>query len=266
VDNYRLFTKDDRLIEEPKPRLKKIHTRIHKLLSRIEPPAYLHSVKGRSYITNAKAHVGKSRLVKLDIRKFFPSTTTEQIYRCFREMFQCEKDTAGLMTNICSYDGHLPTGSPLSTLLAFYTHKRMFDEIGELAQANGVIMTCYVDDITLSGKRASTNLSFEVRKIIKKWGLNFKKSKERIYEARAPKLVTGVIITENNVCLPNARHKKIYDLNEIVLNQPINDVDHQKLAASLKGKMYEAIQIDPKVKSILHRFLFTINNKTKGSV
>ena len=52
-----LDKKSGRMIQEPRPKLAKIHRRIAVLLARIDTPAYLHSAKkGRSYISNASAH------------------------------------------------------------------------------------------------------------------------------------------------------------------------------------------------------------------
>ena len=41
--NFKLFKMGDRPIQEPKPRLQKIHLRVHKLLSKVAVPDYLHS-------------------------------------------------------------------------------------------------------------------------------------------------------------------------------------------------------------------------------
>ncbi|NLH82456.1 MAG: hypothetical protein GX458_16655, partial [Phyllobacteriaceae bacterium] len=51
--NFKLFSirqgGKERSVQEPKRDLQKIHSRIHKLLSRVEVPEYLHSaVKGKS--------------------------------------------------------------------------------------------------------------------------------------------------------------------------------------------------------------------------
>src|ERR1700730_5919784 len=56
ADNFIRFTSDTgRDIQWPKPRLRRIQKRVADLLSRIEPPEFLHSaIRGRSYITNAK--------------------------------------------------------------------------------------------------------------------------------------------------------------------------------------------------------------------
>src|SRR3954465_10621132 len=83
--------------QTPKPNLKKVHKILFRLLSRVATPVYLHSgVKGRSYITNASAHAsahtGEFAVAKIDIKKFFPSTTFEHVKCGIRKAFQCSPD------------------------------------------------------------------------------------------------------------------------------------------------------------------------------
>ena len=92
LDNYKRFkvgkTKK-RDVQEPKDRLRAIHKRISRWLARIETPDYLHSaIKGRSYITNAKAHRADTNLIKVDIRSFFQNVTKHAVYLFFLDTMQ----------------------------------------------------------------------------------------------------------------------------------------------------------------------------------
>jgi hypothetical protein len=82
---------------------------------------YLHSgVRGRSYLTNAKAHVAGEQVIKTDVCSFYHSTTTRHVFVGLPREFKCSGDVARLIANISTYRGHLPTGSPVSMLLTFY--------------------------------------------------------------------------------------------------------------------------------------------------
>ena len=88
TNNFRTFEIKQgiklRKVEVPKRRLERIHRKRFSLLERIEKPEYLHSgIKGRSYITNAKVHTGSVPLVKLDLKKFYPSVDGARAYRFF---------------------------------------------------------------------------------------------------------------------------------------------------------------------------------------
>jgi hypothetical protein len=214
-DNYHVFSVlqsngKPRIIEEPKSELKQVHSRLLKLLSRLEPPSYLHSgTKGRSYVTNAGAHVRKGKVVKTDISKFYQSTTHHQVFVGFLREFKCSGDVAKLVADLCTYEGHVPTGSPVSMLIAFYAHKQVFDQEQRRAERDGNTFTLYVDDLTLSGDSVSTRSLCAVTKTFRSVGLRCHKT--RLFGKDSPKLVTSAIVTNEGLCLPHRRHLNIAD-------------------------------------------------------
>jgi len=246
--NYRLFVLEDkektkkRDIQVPNQFLKKIHKRIANLLSYIETPEYLHSaIKNHSYKTNAEVHIGEYSLAKTDISKFFPSTKFQSIFLFFKNTMFCSLDISTILAKICTFDQHLPTGSPLSPILSFYANKKMFDEIYELCNANNINFTLYVDDLTLSGN-GCFKIFGKALSIIRKYGYKTKTEKDIKYLAGYTKEVTGVIIKNNELRLPNERYKKIRLLEEQIKNAKEEDKD--KLYKELVGRLREGSQFD----------------------
>ena len=246
-DNYRVFQiqkngPKPRTVEEPKPHLERIHRRLFVLLSRVAPPNYLHSgVKGRSYVTNASAHIGGGKLIKLDIKQFFPSTKAWHVFDFFHHVMDCSSDTAGVLASLCTCNGHVPTGSCLSQVLAYYAHYEMFERIYHIVQDEGANMTCYVDDITISGDAANRRLLSRIRKMILMRALQ--SHKHRIYRVGRPALVTGVIINGGGTELPKKRHKKIFEGYQAVLSEQDPSARKKKIE-SLLGRVNAATQID----------------------
>ncbi|MFB2935649.1 reverse transcriptase family protein [Aerosakkonemataceae cyanobacterium BLCC-F154] len=118
-----------RLVEKPKPELKRIQKRIEELLKRIELPNYIHGpAKGRSYVSNAKTHINCFVVRSLDIEKYFPSTRSKDIYWFFYNHMKCSPDVAGILTKLSTYKEHLPTGSPVSPILSYFAHLNMWKE------------------------------------------------------------------------------------------------------------------------------------------
>ncbi len=212
-NSYKVFiNKAGREIQYPQGELKRIHKRIATLLARIKAPSYLTSTKGFSYIDNAKMHIGPVKLVKTDIAKFYPSTTFQMVYEMFIKLFKCAGDIADMLAKICCFNQrHIPTGSTLSGKIAFLSAKNMFDEIERLVILHNCILSIYVDDITVSGNKANGKLLWEVKKIIKKHGYSTKRQKSKLYKEYQPKTITGAVIKEWDLLLPNRRHKKIWE-------------------------------------------------------
>lgn len=254
TNNFRIFEIKQgiklRKVEVPKRRLERIHRKVFSLLERIEKPEYLHSgIKGRSYITNAKVHTGSVPLVKLDLKKFYPSIDGARVYRFFKQALQCSSDVSGLLTKLCTIDGHVPTGSCVSQLLAYFSAKPMFDDLHTLSRQWGLRDTCYVDDLTWSGERATPAFLWDAKKVVHRHG--FKYHKDCVYTADDKKLVTGVMIDGDRIAVLPSRELKLWkDINSLGMNEPL-----ERLAAvnSLIGSVVANGQIEPRFLQRLRR-------------
>jgi hypothetical protein len=190
-----------REVQNPQDALYLIHKFINKLLSRIELPDYLHSGrKKRSSITNAQYHLlNQYKTLTVDIENFFPSTLSNKVFGFFFNQMKQSPDVANLLTNLLTYKGYIPTGSPVSMNLAFFSNIKMFDELHRFSSNRDCEMTVFVDDIAFTGKEVNTNFVSHVEAIITKHGLKVKTKKTKIFEANSPKLITGVIVKNNKI-------------------------------------------------------------------
>lgn len=240
---YRVYPHKEtgRIIQEPSPMLQGLHRQLHRYLARISTPDYLHSsVKGRSYITNASKHVGNHPLIKIDIAKFYPSVPQYKVMHFFRDVMKCAPDVAGLLAKLTCYNAHLPTGSAISPILSFYTFRHLFDEIHSIALQHNLVMTCYVDDITLSGSAASRTVLAKIRTCIFRHGL--RAHKDKYYRAGMSKKVTGVSVNQK-ISIPFDRWKKI-QTGVKLLKKSTSTGEKLKLYPIVVSRFYEASQIE----------------------
>ena len=242
--NYHIFCLEQkngkkREIQVPKPGLLKIHKRIANLFYCIEVPDYLHSgVKGKSYITNAKAHLGNYPVLKIDISDFYNSISKKSIFNFFRIAMKAGEEIAGVLAGLCSYAEHLPTGSQISMPLSFFLNKKMFDELNNLSRKNNIAMSLYVDDLTFSGDNVNELFLKQVKRIIVNSGFNIKKEKTRLYGRNDNKLITGVIVKGDNIKVSNKQKKLIF-------NTP-----SKKTEKALIGRLHAAGNIEPFYKDL----------------
>lgn len=256
-DNYRCFTQTKngkpRLIQEPLPKLDKIHSRVASLLCRIETIDGLHSgKKGRSNISNARAHLGRGKkVITADIKSFFPATTRKNVFDFFFNTMQCAPDVADLLSKILTYDDHVPTGSRISMPLAYFANKKMFDEIESAAGECAAKMTIYVDDLTFSGAMLQKSFVGQIEAIAKKHGHKIHPSKTRFYGADEVKLITGAAIKGNEIA-PRNKHLKLLrgELSEW-LESSVKD---KKLTNRVMGRMTFIGSIDPRYKDKARTF------------
>ena len=150
-------------------------------------------------------------------------------------------DIAELLSNILTYNKHLPTGSPSSQILTYWAYRQTMRKIYEKACELGIKMTLFVDDLTFSSSKPIPE-AFKtfVKGRLEKEGLTINKKKSKSYNSNKYKKVTGTVISPNNKLLvPNKLQHKIYLLKN--KKQKSN-----KEILSLKGMLNSARQIQPK--------------------
>ena len=154
LNPFSLKVTKPRAVQEPINELRTIHERILYLLEPIELPDYAHAaVKKRSYRSNAAAHVNSPSIATFDLKNFYGSTQSQLVYFFFLDNLKCSPDVAGALTKLTTLRNSMPTGSPLSPLLSLHASKEMLDKIFNLAEQLNLTFTCYIDDLTLSGKK-----------------------------------------------------------------------------------------------------------------
>ena len=137
------------------------------------------------------------------------------------------------MATLLTYKGHIPTGSPVSSLLSYFSHRPMFDRLMHHALAHDITMTVLQDDVSFSGFRIDEAFRSKVRKIIKARGLTAKRSKQKfIHGGKAPE-VTGIVVTANGLKAPWSRHK--------ALRAAIDDFDAAITEKELRSTYQKAI-------------------------
>jgi hypothetical protein len=229
-----------RHVENPQRQLKRTQKRLARLLSRIEPPDYLFCpVKGRSYVSNAAAHNGARVVRCLDIRKYFPNTPSWRVFWFFRTVMRCEADIAETLTCLATYKGHLPTGSPLSPIMAYFAYYDVWEAVAKIARVKGLTLSVYIDDVTVSGSKVSASDLWEIKKVIHASGLRYHKEKHYVGVASE---ITGVIVHDGVLRVPNRQLKKLH-LTKRKLQKAIGTHEETKLKNVVKGLSEQIDQI-----------------------
>lgn len=238
--------KKARWVQNPVPDLKAILKRIASLLSRVQVPDYCHgAMKGRSYRSNAAVHVEEESAATFDLKDFFPSTTSAQVFAFFRHTLQCAPDVAGLLTDLCTYGKILPTGAPSSPILAYWANRKLFDVLEGRGRDLSLKLSVYVDDVTFSGDAIPRSLPEQVDGIVSKHGQKLSAHKTRIFGPGKPKHITGVVVAGGRLGVPHARFRKARAIRA-ALAAAKDDEQRELLASKLCGLLGEAAFLDPR--------------------
>ena len=142
-----------RFLNAPSKTLKSIQKRILKnVLEEKKTSKYSYAyIKGCSIIDNAKPHINKNKIVKLDIKDFFNNVNFNMVYNtCFNETLYPKK-LGMLLTNLCTYNNSLPQGAPTSGCISNIVLRSFDEKIGLFCKNNDIEYTRYSDDMTFSG-------------------------------------------------------------------------------------------------------------------
>lgn len=251
---YREFSvpkKDGTLrgVEDPARQLKLVQARIARQLGKIRPADYLFCpVKGRCYVGNAAQHRGNRVVHCLDIRKYFPSTPSRRVFWFFNTIMKCERDVAASLARLATYQGHLPTGSPLSPILAYFAHYDVWEKIAAICRDNKYTLTVYIDDVTISAENISPAVIWSVKNTIHASGLRY--HKEKLFHDR-PAEITGVIVKGDQLAVPNRQLKKMVNLKMAIRKEDkrgLRGNDTKQLRLKLGGLQGQIEQISSKMR------------------
>ncbi|WP_277960740.1 reverse transcriptase family protein [Pseudomonas sp. RIT-To-2] len=236
-----------RQVQKPSPRLMVIHERILKLLRCVRVPEYMQfALKGTSYKVNAESHLGKNSIATLDIRNFFGSTSKSKVFNFFKEALKAPGDVANLYADLITFDNCLPTGSPLSPLISFYANRNLFDVINKIAEAHNLTFTCYVDDLTFSGDKISDGFMWQIEQTIAAYGHVVASNKTKVFENGKAAHITGVVIHDGVIRVPNARHRKMRLIRTAITSgKGTHGFSKKELEYKLAGLLGEAAYLDP---------------------
>ncbi|OYR18277.1 reverse transcriptase family protein [Brucella thiophenivorans] len=198
-------------LKYPVADLRRVHERLKFHLNKIVQPSYLFSPRQkRSQRDNAEIHLNQQQYLTLDLKQFYPSTSAGMVHRWLQEKMGMYEDVAGLLTHLCTVDGFVSFGSPLTPVLCTLVHRKMFDEIADLCANNGLNYSVWVDDLTISGKFVHGDIVSEIRDIISRAGLKSHKIAYRT--GNRPVFLTGIGVVGRNLIAPNILHLRIKEL------------------------------------------------------
>ena len=262
-DNYRIIklkkrNGKERVITAPKYHLKRVQRILleHVLMGQSISSYAMAYRKGYSLKDNAKVHVGKHILLKLDIKDFFDNISFMDVYRtCFSEF---PKSIGMLFTYLVCYDEHLPQGAVTSPMISNLILKDFDEEVGHFCELKNISYTRYSDDLTFSGDFKVREVISFVSKLLKKQGLELNYHKIHVVRHHQRQLVTGVLVN-NKVSIPDFYKKNIrqemYYIRKYGVTSHLEylhqDMNEHVYLNSLLGKVNYVLQVEPSLKEFL---------------
>lgn len=188
---------DVRLLRPPRKALRNAQRRLlQACYDRCQIPKWLHGgIPNRSIITHARIHLGREMVATLDIKDFYPSTSSDMVRPVLNRLgFQGDALESALV--LCLLDSCLPQGSPTSGLLANLAFVRGDHELRKMCRGRRLHYSRYVDDIAVSGDGDFADLKGPFIGCIRLAGYSVAKHKVHFRKRSQRQVVTGLVVNE----------------------------------------------------------------------
>ena len=207
---------------------------------------------GSSTLRNAKHHVGKQVVLKLDILHFFDSirysTVKDKVFptEIYAEPLRI------LLTMLCYHKDALPQGTPSSPAITNIILYEFDEQIGQWCWERGIAYTRYCDDMTFSGDLDPAEVIRFVRTELKKLGFLLNEQKTRIQRPGQQQTVTGIVVNEKLSIPADYRRKlrqELYYCRKFGIQEHLQkiglEIPEDTYRMQLLGKVNYVLQVHP---------------------
>lgn len=233
--------------------LKKVQKAIaDNILTQYPVSSYAKAYKyGSSVQQNAKPHVGKNKILKLDIDGFFDHILYSHVKNIVFGEEKFSMPIRTLLTMLCYYKEVLPQCAPTSPAVTNIIMYDFDEAVGAFCKEKNIAYTRYCDDLTFSGDFDEKEIISFVSDELHKLGLFLKKRKTAVIPKTKRQTVTGIVVNEK-INITKEYKKKIrqemYFIRKFGIDEHLKRIDisdKEQYFLSLKGRVAFVLQTTP---------------------
>lgn len=190
--------------------LKCVQKRIAQMLLPLIPvsPYAAAYIPGGSTKRNAKPHVGKQRILKLDIYNFFDSVRYSDVKEKVFPASIYSDENRILLSHLCYFHDSLPQGAPSSPMISNILLYDFDIETSRWCSEKNIVYTRYCDDMTFSGDFSASEIIEYAAESLKKHHFLLNRKKIVAATRSQRQIVTG-LITNSRLNVPAPYRKQI---------------------------------------------------------
>ena len=206
---------------------------------------------GSSIQKKARPHVGKKKILKLDIEGFFDHILYSRVKDTVFYEEKYSESIRILLTMLCYYNDSLPQGAPTSPAITNIIMYDFDETVGAFCNEKNIAYTRYCDDMTFSGDFDEKEIISFVKNVLFKFGLHLNNRKTAVVPATKRQCVTGIVVNEKMNITKDYRKKvrqEVYYIRKFGLDGCLNNMgisDKERYLSSLKGRIAFVLQTIP---------------------
>lgn len=222
-----------RIISAPDSALLSIQRTIYK---RVLAPVHIHPAAtgfrpNVSIVQNAKAHLAKKEVLKVDITNFFGSIKKQRVIGTFQKIGY-PQNISKVMAELCTLEDALPQGAPTSPALSNIIALDIDVKLTDYCKNEALSYTRYADDLTLSGDKIDMNIALmHIDNILSKEKFAIQRKKTRFMTEKKRKIITGISISSGEkLTIPKSTKRELRKNVHFILTKGL--AEHQKFIGS----------------------------------
>jgi len=203
-----------RVIYAPKYSLKLVQKWVlHHIFYKIKPSEQCFAYKkglSNPLKKNAEKHKSNGFVLTIDIKDFFPSFTPKRVFGLFSSIGY-NREVAALLTNICTYDDHLPQGAVTSPCISNLLCRQLDYRLQKYCAKRDITFTRYADDLYFSSNdRQLLKKSYTIIvRILKDEGFEINSKKTHFMSPKTRTQIAGVTISDGKLKAPKEMKRKV---------------------------------------------------------
>lgn len=179
--------------------------------------------KETSYNDFLKEHLNRKYYIRIDIKDFFDSITSQKIQENLQDLVKTN-EIIRIITNLCIYEDTLPQGAVTSPTISNIVFRRIDQRIIKYCQKFDVIYTRYADDLLFSSNKIDfkENKWFykKIKYILNQNGYKTNYSKKHIEKNQ---LCIGGFVVKEQISLSRNKLKNINKILYFFKDKSIKD-------------------------------------------
>lgn len=207
---------------------------------------------GSSIQKNARPHIGKKKILKLDIEGFFDHILYSQVKDIVFHKEKYSDSVRILLTMLCYHNDSLPQGAPTSPAITNIIMYAYDETVGAFCKERNIAYTRYCDDMTFSGDFDEKEVIRFVKNELFQLGLHLKNRKTVVVPASKRQSVTGIVVNEKLNITKDYRKRvrqEVYYIKKFGLDEHLSRMgisDKERYLLSLKGRVAFVLQTIPR--------------------
>ena len=200
-----------RRLEIPCEETKGLQRRINaRLLRRLNAhPLACGFEEATSIVDAALPHICRKVVVRIDIERFFETTSSNRIHSYFQAI-GWQQEPAEILTKLTGVEAHLPQGAPTSPRLSNLVNAPLDAALLKLVRRYRGAYTRYADDMTMSfddvSGRTVRHVVQQAARTLQQFGYAMNHDKLQIRRSHQQQLVLGLVVNAD-VNLPRRKRR-----------------------------------------------------------